>query len=455
MKPIPVIAIFDIGKTNKKLFLFDEQYKIVFEKTSHLAEIMDEDGDACEDIEGLRQFIFDSLKEIFGRKEFDIKAINFSAYGASFVYIDEYGKPLTRLYNYLKTYPAGLSQKFYKDYGGKITFSKQTASPVLGSLNSGMQLYRLKYEQPAVFRQLKYALHLPQYISWMVSGMACADITSIGCHTGLWDFQKNNYHEWVSKEKVIEKMAPLMAADSVTHIDFDGHNFVAGIGLHDSSAALIPYLLNFPESFLLISTGTWCISLNPFNNTPLTTEELENDCLCYLDYRGKPIKASRLFAGYEHDLQVKRIILHFNQDSIDFRVVGFDPDIISRLKERNKHQEFESLPGESIFGKRDLSAFSSGIEAYHQLMLDIIHQQYLSSKMILQGDTVKRIFVDGGFSGNEIYMYLLASVFPEMEVFAAYMAQATSLGAALVIHHAWNEKNPPSDIIHLKYYPPA
>src|SRR5271154_5271876 len=108
---IPVIAIFDIGKTNKKLFLFDEEYKIIFEKNECFAEIKDEDGDACEDLQKLTEFIFHSLDEVFSKKEFDIKAINFSAYGASFVYISENGKPLTPLYNYLKNYPAELKKK--------------------------------------------------------------------------------------------------------------------------------------------------------------------------------------------------------------------------------------------------------------------------------------------------------------------------------------------------------
>ena len=48
-----------------------------------------------------------------------------------------------------------------------------------------------------------------------------------------------------------------------------------GIGLHDSSAALIPYLVNFSMPFVLISTGTWCISMNPFSKTALTAEELQ------------------------------------------------------------------------------------------------------------------------------------------------------------------------------------
>ena len=106
------------------------------------------------------------LRDVFARKQFDIKALNFTTYGASFVYIDEDGNPVAPLYNYLKPYPEELKKKFYDTYGGEENFSKITASPVLGSLNSGMQLYRIKHEKPELFKKIKHALHLPQYLSY-------------------------------------------------------------------------------------------------------------------------------------------------------------------------------------------------------------------------------------------------------------------------------------------------
>src|ERR1700722_7796462 len=135
MNPRPVIAIFDIGKTNKKLFLFDESYRIVFEKSAQFDETLDEDGFPCENLESLELFVFDSLKEIFIMQKFEIVAVNFSAYGASLVYVDKNGKPLTALYNYLKAFTPYLSERFYSTYGNPDTFSLQTASSVLGSLN--------------------------------------------------------------------------------------------------------------------------------------------------------------------------------------------------------------------------------------------------------------------------------------------------------------------------------
>jgi sugar (pentulose or hexulose) kinase len=456
MSALPVIAIFDVGKTNKKLFLFDEDYQIVFERSARFAETADEDNFPCENLESLRSSVFDSLNEVFRNQDFEVKAINFSAYGASFVHIDENGKPVAPLYNYLKPYPDYLKKQFYDAYGGEEEFSYKTASPVLGHLNSGMQLYWLKYERPDIYKKIKYSLHLPQYLSYLITRKAYSDITSIGCHTNLWDFEKNNYHEWVYKEQIIEKLAPIVSADHVVNGAFYESDYVAGAGLHDSSAALIPYLINFHEPFILLSTGTWCISLNPFNDQPLTLKELECDCLSYMTYQGKPVKASRLFAGNEHEQQVKRIAGFFNQNHLYYRSIEYDNQIIDDLQ-KNENSDLKNMPlkdllKESPFQQRDLSAFSSVEEAYHQLISDIVTQQFASTQLVLKGTAAKRIFVDGGFSKNAIYMNLLASFFPEMEVFAASMAQATALGTALSIHNTWNKKPLPDDIIKLKHF---
>jgi hypothetical protein len=49
-------------------------------------------------------------------------------------------------------------------------------------------------------------------------------------------------------------------------------------------------------------------------------------------------------------------------------------------------------------------------------------------------------------------MRLLAVEFPEMEIFAAQVAQATALGAALAMHDCWNEQPVPQNLISLKQY---
>lgn len=443
---IPVVAVFDVGKTNKKLFLFDENYRIVFEKSARFLETTDEDGDPCENLESLRLSVFDSLHEIFRNPEFEVKAINFTSYGASFVLIREDGQPLAPLYNYLKDYPQQLMHELHEQYGGEEAFSLSTASPVLGSLNSGLQLYRLKKQRPELFDELKYALHLPQYLSFLLSGKLYSDRTSIGCHTALWDYQRKDYHPWVKDTGVREKLAPIVEANQVFEANFPGSTFKIGCGLHDSSSALIPYLANFHEPFVLISTGTWCISLNPFNEMPLTQEELEQDCLLYLSYAGSTVKASRLFAGQEHDIQGKRIADHFGITTARYRNLQIDWEIVRAL-------EKQDIPSDlAAFSKVDLTRYASFEEAYHALMLYLVKAQVRSTDLVLTKRRTTRVFVDGGFSKNTIYMNLLAREYPQVEVYAASMAQATAVGAALVIHEHWNSLPVPNDLIELRFF---
>jgi L-fuculokinase len=456
MSATPVIAIFDIGKTNKKLFLFNEQYNVLLEKNEQFDETTDEDGFPCEDLGKLTNWVQQSLRDLFVNKTIIIKALNFSSYGASFVHVDSEGKAASALYNYLKPYPPELLEQFYNRYGGEITFSMHTASPVLGSLNSGMQLYRIKQQQPQLFRNIRYSLHLPQYMSFLVTGRAYSDITSIGCHTGLWNFPQNHYHEWLYREGINDKLAPIFPSDQLMFSQWEGNALLTGVGLHDSSAALIPYLVQFNEPFLLISTGTWCISLNPFNQSRLTVEELQQDCLCYMEYRGKPVKASRLFAGYEHEQQVKRLAAHFNVTQDHYKTVSFDPALVTGLSGSNARRDSlvskSAMVQESQFGQRDLADFDTYQAAYHQLMLDLMAQQVTSCKLVLNNCPVKRIFVDGGFSRNELYMHLLACAFPDHEIYAATVAQASALGAALAVHNNWNKKNTSGDLVELKPY---
>lgn len=452
MSVLPVIAVFDIGRTNKKCFLFDEQYHIVWERSVELAETEDEDGFPCEDVHALTTWVKQTMKEVLALEGFSVKAVNFSAHGASFVYVNEQGQPVGHLYNYLKPYPVALQKKFYTTYGGEQAFSLATASPVLGNLNSGLQVYRLQKEKPELYAQVQYALHLPQYISYLVTGKPCAEITSIGCHTGLWHYSQRQYHEWVYEEKLDEKFPSVLRSDAVLEAGEKYGKIKAGVGLHDSSAALVPYLASFTEPFVLLSTGTWCIGLNPFNTEPLTTAELEQDCLSYLSYRRQPVKASRLFAGQEHELQVKRLAIHFAVAEDHYRQVGYDASLLEKVFTASKKEQVFTGSHPSAFGQRDLSGFAGYAEAYHQLISDIVQQQQYAISLIQSSQPPLRLFVDGGFARNPVFMHMLAAVFPNRKVYAANVSQASAVGAALVLHTAWNSKPLPQNLVTLTAY---
>jgi sugar (pentulose or hexulose) kinase len=382
------------------------------------------------------------------RKDLVISAINFSSFGASFVHINELGKPILPLYSYLKPLSPQLKTKFFSDYGGEEKISRETASPVLDSLNSGLQLYRLKYEK-SLTQKPGYSLHLPQYLSYLITRKVYSDITSIGCHTMLWNFEKHDYHEWVMREGIIKRLAPIYPSSQLLDADRQWGRVKAGVGLHDSSSAIIPYLATFREPFALISTGTWAISLNPFNSAPLTSWELQKDCLSFLSYKKKQVKASRFFAGHEHEENEKRIADYFNKGHRYYDAVVYNEATVKHLKQHfNQDERTEFEPGPCIFAKRTVSDFSSYEEAYHQLIMDIVHLQTLSTQLVLFGSDVKKIFVDGGFSKNQLYMNLLAKGLAYYELYGASVAQASAIGAAL----AMNTSSVPKGIVEVIRY---
>jgi len=277
-----VTAVFDIGKTNKKFFLFDKNYQEVFKEYTRFEEIRDDEGFPADNLEAIEQWLKTTFAAILNTKKFKVHTINFSSYGASFVLIDKNGKRVTPLYNYTKPFPDELLKQFYEKHGNSLKIAKETSSPPLGMLNSGLQLYWLKYAKPEEFKQIKHALHLPQYLSWLFTGLPLSEYTSIGCHTGLWDFEKGDYHDWVYAEEIDRILPTIVDTDTSINMDYLGNQMKIGVGIHDSSAALLPYLNVAKNPFLLISTGTWSIALNPkfcFESLSVTRDQPEQTLL--------------------------------------------------------------------------------------------------------------------------------------------------------------------------------
>ncbi|MBC8153547.1 MAG: carbohydrate kinase [Bacteroidetes bacterium] len=341
-------------------------------------------------------------------------------------------------------YDGSWSLSIVTQRGGCDPFCVETASPDLGMLNSGLQLYWLKHTQPTRFGQIVHSLHLPQFCSYLFTQTPVADLTSVGCHTGLWHFARHRYHDWLAQEQILTLKQPVVSSATTIPARLGGRSVPVGVGIHDSSAALIPYLKAFREPFLLISTGTWCIALNPFNTEPLTINELEQDCLTYLTYEGKPVKASRIFAGNEHERMTRHLADYFHVAPDHYKTIPYDPALVAQLRTRFRQSNPDAVDltqlKESAFVERNLNEFTNYTEAYHQFMLDLTVQQTASVRLVLGRAGVSQIFVDGGFSRNPLYMHLLAERFPGHQLYASDIAQATALGAAIVIEAAWNTR---------------
>lgn len=432
-------AIFDIGKTNKKFFLFDEQHREVHRAYTRLDEIQDEDGFPCEDLEQLCAWMKNTFREAQEKPGVHITRLNFSTYGASFVHLDASGQPVAPLYNYLKPYPEDLREAFFEKYGPADQWSAETASPVMGMLNSGLQLFWLKYRRPKTFSRIHRSLHFPQYCASLFTGEFRSEYTSIGCHTGMWHFEKNDYHPWIYAEKIDRLLPPIQDAVSVTAVEIGDTTVQVGTGIHDSSAALLPYIAANTEPFLLISTGTWSITLNPFSQDALQVDDLERDCLNYLRVDGLPVRAARLFLGNEYKIWATRLAQYFKQAYEKHRYVQPDPEIFQQLKRlRQPVFRWESLAKglpDSPGSATDLSIFTSYEEAYHQLIRELVDRQVEAIELALGSTRVRKIYIDGGFIDNALFIQLLAGSLPGVELITTNSPLGSALGAALAVHH--------------------
>ncbi len=444
-----VVLIFDIGKTNKKILLFDQSLNILHEEETIFEEITDDDGFAGDDIERLEKWMLDACEKYISDKQYLVRGINFTTYGATLMYLDDQGKRLTPIYNYLKPMPEGIVETLYKTNGGKEEFCRNTASPALGMLNAGFQALWLKEIKPEIFNRVNTILHFPQYLSHMLTGKCTSEHTSVGCHTGLWDFDRMAYHPWTSQlGNTLPDPEPV---ENTYPSKIFTREVPVGIGIHDSSSSLVPYFMKSEDEFILVSTGTWCISMNPFNAEPLTADQLKKDCLAYMSIQQKPVKSSRLFMGRIHDVNVKRLNELFEADDSDFKKVDLNEDTIRSLNEKSQGERVffqNGVPDDYVDTSVEKETFSSFEEAYHQLIIDLVDLTEESIDLIIdKDDRTKSMYISGGFSKNPIFLKLMASRFPDKNVYTSEVANATSMGAALVLWKGIDNKyNPPIDL---------
>jgi sugar (pentulose or hexulose) kinase len=419
--------VFDIGKTNKKVLVFDADFQVIDEQQSVFDEIGDLDGEPTDDIVKIENWMHQTLKAY---KKLDISKINFATYGATLAHLDAKGKLLTTPFNYLKKIDNAVKQAFLEENNGRLNFCTATASPDLEHLlNSGFQLYWLKKTRPEFFKKIHTTLHLPQYFSYLLTGQLASEYTSIGCHTMLWDFSKSDYHDWVKNDfqGILPKTLPINTLFEPLESKNARLNPKIGIGIHDSSAALIPYLIREKKPFLLLSTGTWSICLNLFNTEPLTAKAFEKDALFYMRSNGATVKATRLFLGKIHDEAVEELALKFHQKPDATREIRFNNEIYTEIVLRSEIPTAAGSAPKIDTNSRNL------VEAYHVLIYNLIEIQVEKIQLAAGSVPYEKIIIDGGFAKNDLFLTMLKRALPHVTIEPSGMPQGTALGAALAL----------------------
>lgn len=450
------IAVFDIGKTNKKISVFDRDFNLLDKQTKNF-ETQIVDGVELEALDDVREWLLDGLARLADR--FAFVSIAITTHGASVVTIDENGAIACPVVSYTNPVEESLHQRFFDLVGTRDELQRTTATTEIKPLiNPAKLLFFTKERWPENFSRVKNVLFLPQYFAYVLTGAIAADYTYVGCHSYLWDFRRWDWstvadklgiagalpgtprHSWDVAGTVTPEICERCGVSVETPVT---------VGIHDSNASLLPYLLKRDDQrFVLNSTGTWCVAMHPDTEVTFEPEEIGKSVFFNISAFGKPVKTSILLGGLEFETYSTILKeLHSTND-----LPGFNKTLYARVIVQRRHFIVPSvLPGTGQFpdskarvmdGDREylLEAIRNGDvvppllqdlpAAYATLNLSLAIQ----SKIALERVGLEPgmgIYTEGGFRHNHDYNVLLASFFPENTVYLTGIEEATSFGAAI------------------------
>jgi len=174
--------------------------------------------------------------------------------------------------------------------------------------------------------------------------------------------------------------------------------------------------------------------MNPFNHEPLTKEQLDNECLCFLSINQKPVKSSRLFMGHIHDVNLERLVSYFKVDKNYYKKLSPNEQLIQKLSSESNGFFLKGVPDDYIDREADISGFGTFEEAYHRLVLDLANLNEKAIRQILpEKNDIRNIYISGGFSKNEIFVSCLARKFKNHRIFTSEFENSSAMGAALMV----------------------
>ncbi|NNE89685.1 MAG: carbohydrate kinase [Silicimonas sp.] len=297
------VAVIDIGKTNVKLALVDLADLSEVAVVTQPNAVRPGPPYPHFDVDAHWAFLLDNLQRY--QSVHGVDAIMIATHGAAAALVDADGALAAPVIDYEHTGPDDMAA----DYDRIRPPFSETGSPRLAmGLNVGAQIHYQFKTVPGLQDATKTIVTYPQYWAHRLTGIAATDVTSLGCHTDLWNPFEKRFSSLVARLGITGKMAPPRACGDVLGAIRPDIAARTGLpkttrvycGIHDSNASLVPYLLNRSAPFSVVSTGTWVIAM-AVGGRPVTLDPTR-DTLVNVDAFGNPVPSARFMGGREHDL---------------------------------------------------------------------------------------------------------------------------------------------------------
>lgn len=297
------VAVIDIGKTNAKLALVDAEAltEIAVLKTPN--RVLQGAPYPHHDVDRLWDFILSGLAEL--ARKHPIDAISVTTHGATAALLDADGELALPILDYEHDGPDQLAA----DYDALRPPFSETGTPRLPiGLNLGAQIHWQSRTFPDRFAAVNSILTYPQYWAFRLSGVQAVEVTSLGCHTDLWNPARRDFSTLVDQLDWRRLMPPLKQAgerlgpvlpDVAAQTGLSPHTPVY-CGLHDSNASLLPHLLARQQPFSVVSTGTWVVTM-AIGGAPRQLDPAR-DTLINVSAFGEPVPSARFMGGREYEM---------------------------------------------------------------------------------------------------------------------------------------------------------
>lgn len=413
------IAVIDIGKTNAKLALVEVGTLHELAVETRPNTVLPGPPWPHFDLAGHWAFLLDALGRM--HREHGVDAISVTTHGAAAVLLDVEGGLAAPMLDYEHDGPDAAAPA----YDALRPAFAETGSPRLPlGLNLGAQLHWMLKTDPGLRERTAHIVTYPQYWGYRLTGALATDVTSLGCHTDLWNPWKGAPSVLVERLGLAGKLAPARKPSDVLGTLATEVAGATGLpstipvacGIHDSNASLYPHLVGRKPPFAVVSTGTWVVAMAVGSGAVELAPA--RDTLVNVDAHGGPVPSARFMGGREYE------IIREGSEAIPT-----DADRAAVLDGLYLLPAIAS--GRGPFPQRE-GGFTAEPATGGQRMLALSYYLALMTDICLELVGAEGpVIVEGPFARNADYLQMLA-VLHEAPVEASVSATGTSVGGALL-----------------------
>ena len=294
-------AVVDVGKTHRRLLVLDADGCVQAESQGRNTTVRSYLGYDALDAAGCGDWLSQELVAL-GDLRRHLRRVVVTTHGAAIAAVAPHGLAIP-----VPDYEWDGFDERAPDWLQHLDPFDASLSPVLPrGLNLGVQLDWLDRHVPG-FDRTGALMPYAQYWGWWLTGQMASEVSSLGCHSLLWNPVERRYSDWANRRGWAARFAPMRKAwDVLGSVRTElceklglPRNVSVHVGAHDSNACLARYVRHWPR-MTLVSSGTWVVVMAPGGSPqPLrpTLDQLGN-----VSVRGDCVPTARFMGGREMEV---------------------------------------------------------------------------------------------------------------------------------------------------------